>query len=157
MKSMMKVGIAVAVVGLALAVTPTAQAFTGVCAESSSSGNVCESHDECSGGYCKKTNSCAGRWSGGQLMNECGTTKNGNCYCDANCVYHGDCCEDICDYCGDMLPEFCGCQSDNDCDMGEVCDTDTRECVEAMRARGVTPHVAQSLLRDSNGIWPPVT
>ncbi len=44
---------------------------------------------------------------GGSCMGNCGSSGDG-CYCDTLCFSLGDCCSDICTYCGTDYPSNCG-------------------------------------------------
>jgi hypothetical protein len=61
--------------------------------------------DECSGGTCYHAQipgcgepTCKG--------SNCGFTQNAPCQCDSACKQYGDCCDDVCIYCGH---QFCNC------------------------------------------------
>ncbi len=62
----------------------------------------CPAGEQCSNGVCTNPNSCAGHCGG----------YAGACWCDNACFQAGDCCDDVCQTCGDEYPDQCGCEPD---------------------------------------------
>ncbi len=102
--------------------------------ESCSSDAQCDADQGCCDAYgtgssfCAPTTWCSGEVEGGteggadsdnSCKGLCGSESlNGTCYCDAMCFSAGDCCEDVCEYCGDDFPLNCGTSEEGGSEEG---------------------------------------
>jgi len=87
----------------------------------------------------------------GSCVDACGeATPVGNCWCDAACVKHGDCCADAVEVCGGPSPDPlipALCREVDDCPAGLACDQsachsgcrDGDECEDACLGLCVEP------------------
>ena len=74
---------------------------TSCAADCKAAGGTCTGHADCQvkkGEACDTaTSSCVSNNLAGSCAGQCGsTTKQGDCYCDSDCLTYGDCCKDWC-------------------------------------------------------------
>ncbi len=60
----------------------------------------------------------------------CGGQSDAGCWCDDFCFGNGDCCDDVCDFCGADYPADCGLPycGDGVCNNGETCEDCPGDC-----------------------------